>query len=189
VLGNHDFHSDCEKEISRVLEAAGVHVLDGDAVTLDLAGTRLGVAGAKGFGVGFPGAEASDFGEPEMKAFVHHAHDAADRLHEALSSLDTPTTVAVTHYAPVEATLLGERLEIWPFLGSHFLAEAIDDAGADLVVHGHAHGGSEEGATPGGVPVRNVAMPLIKRPYAVYTLGNATAERESSLSARERVLP
>src|ERR671923_222530 len=48
------------------------------------------------------------------------------------------------------------RCEIYPFLGSYLLAEAIDVAGADLVIHGHAHGGKEHGVTPGGVPVRNV---------------------------------
>jgi hypothetical protein len=41
-------------------------------------------------------------------------------------------------------------------------------AGADLVVHGHAHGGTEEGVTSGGIPVRNVAQPVLGRPLAVY---------------------
>ena len=172
VLGNHDFHTDCEKEVVDVLETAGVRVLEGQAVELDVGGQRLGVAGVKGFGIGFPGASASDFGEPEMKAFVHVARESADRLHDALSTLDTDHTVALTHYSPVEETLRGERLEIWPFLGSYLLAEAIDDAGAgaELVVHGHAHGGSETGVTPGGVQVRNVAQPVIGSAYRVYCL-------------------
>jgi Icc-related predicted phosphoesterase len=124
----------------------------------------------KGFGVGFPGASASDFGEPEMKAFVAHARGAADELRTALESLDTDYTVALTHYAPVEDTLAGERPEIWPFLGCYFLAEAIDAAGADVALHGHAHGGSEKGTTPGGIHVRNVAQPVIRAPYRVYCL-------------------
>ena len=170
VLGNHDFHTDCEKEVVDVLESSGMHVLEGQALELDLDGERLGIAGVKGFGIGFPGASASDFGEPEMKAFVQVARDAADRLHDALSTLDTHHTVALTHYSPVEETLQGERLQIWPFLGCHLLAEAIDDAGADLAVHGHAHGGSEAGVTPGGVQVRNVAQPVIGAAYRVYRL-------------------
>jgi Icc-related predicted phosphoesterase len=170
VLGNHDFHADCEKDVVDVLESSGMHVLEGQAIELELDGQRLGIAGVKGFGIGFPGASASDFGEPEMKAFVRVAQDAADRLHDALSTLDTDHTVALMHYSPVEQTLRGERLEIWPFLGSHLLAEAVDDAGAELVVHGHAHGGSEIGSTPGGVPVRNVAQPVIGVAYRVYDL-------------------
>lgn len=66
--------------------------------------------------------------------------------------------------------LRGEPLEIYPFLGSYLLAAAIDEAGADLAVHGHAHAGSEEGTTAGGVRVRNVAQPVIAGTYAVYRL-------------------
>ena len=170
VLGNHDMHSDRADDVTDVLSAAGVQVLEGEAVTFDVDGRSVGVAGVKGFGVGFPGASASDFGEPEMKAFVGHARSAADRLRTALESLDTEYTVALTHYAPVEDTLAGERPEIWPFLGCYFLAEAIDAAGADVALHGHAHGGSEKGTTPGGIHVRNVAQPVIRAPYRVYCL-------------------
>ena len=66
---------------------------------------------------------------------------------------------------------MGERLEIYPFLGSYLLAEAVDSVGADLVLHGHAHGGSEKGTTAGGVPVRNVAQPVIGHAYNLYCLG------------------
>ena len=74
---------------------------------------------------------------------------------------------------------------IYPFLGSYLLGEAIDRAGADLVLHGHAHSGVEKGATPAGIPVRNVARPVIQHPYNVYVLGQDEAtgpERASSLS-------
>jgi Icc-related predicted phosphoesterase len=177
VLGNHDFHTDQEERVADVLVDAGVHVLDGDAVVLDTPGGSLGVAGVKGFGTGFPGAMCSDFGEPEMKAFVRHSHSAASRLRSALESVQSASArVALTHYAPVEDTLRGERLEIFPFMGSYHLAEAIDSAGADLAVHGHAHGGTEKGTTPGGVPVRNVAQPVIRSAYRVYCLGQDGVE-------------
>jgi Icc-related predicted phosphoesterase len=78
--------------------------------------------------------------------------------------------VALLHYSPIAATLGGERLEIHPFLGSYLLGEAIDRAGADLVVHGHAHAGTEKGETPAGIPVRNVAQQVIGRAYALYNL-------------------
>jgi Icc-related predicted phosphoesterase len=171
VLGNHDHHSDAAERITEHLEGAGICVLEGDGTVLSVGATTLGIAGAKGFGGGFAGACATDFGEPEMKAFIGHTRRAADRLHEALSGLRTDFRVALLHYAPVGDTLQGERLEIYPFLGSYLLAEAIDRAGADLVVHGHAHGGVEKGMTPGGIHVRNVAQPVIKHAYHVYCLG------------------
>jgi Icc-related predicted phosphoesterase len=78
--------------------------------------------------------------------------------------------IALTHFSPVPDTLAGEPLEIYPFLGSYLLAEAIDSAGADLAVHGHAHVGTEHGMTSGGVRVRNVAQPVIGRAFHVYHL-------------------
>ncbi|MDQ1374712.1 MAG: hypothetical protein QOJ09_2050 [Actinomycetota bacterium] len=172
VLGNHDHHCDADDQVVKVLDQAGVRVLEGETAVLDVGGTRLGVAGAKGFGGGFAGACGSEFGEPEMKAFMGHTRDAAAVLEGCLGDLDADVRIALLHYSPVEATLQGERLEIYPFLGSYLLAEAIDRAGADLVVHGHAHGGSERGVTPGGVPVRNVAQPVLERAYAVYCFGH-----------------
>jgi Icc-related predicted phosphoesterase len=61
-------------------------------------------------------------------------------------------------------------------MGSYHLAEAIDAAGADLAVHGHAHGGSEKGMTPGGVHVRNVAQPVIRAAYRVYGLDRGSVD-------------
>ena len=173
VLGNHDHHCDDPGGVRRALEAIGVVVLEGETVTLELAGCRLGIAGEKGFGGGFAGACGHKFGEPEMKAFVQVTEESARRLEENLRSLRADYRVALLHYAPVKDTLAGERLEIFPFLGAYQLGEALDRAGADLALHGHAHHGAEKGVTPGGIPVRNVAMPLIKRPYAIYTLGAA----------------
>ena len=171
VLGNHDYESDAQDQVVGVLTTRGVTVLDGDAIVLDTAGGTLGVGGVKGVGTGFPGAMCSDFGEPEMKAFVRHSRSAATRLRDALTEVqDADARVALMHYAPVPDTLEGERPEIHPFLGSYHLAEAVDDAGADLALHGHAHGGTERGTTPGGVPVRNVAQPVIRAAYRVYCI-------------------
>ncbi|WP_411102966.1 metallophosphoesterase family protein [Streptomyces sp. cmx-4-9] len=175
VLGNHDYHSDQEKAVVQVLADAGVTVLEGESVVLEVGGHRVGIAGAKGFGGGFAGRCGSDFGEPEMKAFMQYGRACADRLHEALTELadaGCDARVALTHYAPVPDTLAGEPPEIHPFLGSYLLAEAIDATGADLAVHGHAHLGTEHGMTLGGVHVRNVAMPVIDRAFAVYRLGD-----------------
>ena len=171
MLGNHDHHAGEVDGVTRALGDGGIHVLDGSAEVVEIDGASLGIAGTKGFGGGFAGASGSEFGEPEMKAFMAHTKRIACSLERALASLSTDHRVALLHYAPIDATLVGERREIYPFLGSYLLAEAIDVAGADLVLHGHAHGGTERGSTPGGVPVRNVAQPVIGAAYKVYTLG------------------
>jgi len=171
VLGNHDYQSDEAPAVAAVLREAGMHLLEDGPRVVDVRGARIGIAGSKGFGGGFLGACGSDFGEPEMKAFIRTTQTLAAKLERDLAGLDADVRIAVLHYSPIPETLQGERLEIYPFLGSYLLAEAIDRAGADLVVHGHAHGGTERGVTPGGVPVRNVAQPVLKRAYAVYCFG------------------
>jgi len=170
-LGNHDYHSDQQDEVTAILRDAGITVLELDSIVLTCGDTRLGIAGVKGFGGGFAGRCASEFGEPEMKAFTRHGRETAEQFAKVLTTMDCDTRVALTHYSPVPETLLGEPLEIYPFLGSYHLARAIDAAPAvGLAVHGHAHAGSERGTTPGGVKVRNVAHPVIKQAYNVYQL-------------------
>jgi Icc-related predicted phosphoesterase len=168
VLGNHDHHAERVGELAAILAGSGVRLLEGEGAVLHAGDARIGVAGSKGFGGGFENACGSDFGEPEMKAFIRHSMALADGLERALGALRADVRIALLHYAPIPGTLQGERPEIYPFLGSHLLARAVDDAGADLVLHGHAHAGSERGATPGGVPVRNVAQPVIRSAYRVF---------------------
>lgn len=171
VLGNHDLESGAEAHLCTCLEDAGATVLEGSGTVLELDGCRVGVAGTIGFGGGFPGATCADFGEAENKAFVRRSRELAASLHAALHALDGPDVrIALTHYSPVRATLEGENPEIFPFLGSHFLAEAVDRGGADLALHGHAHHGSERGRTAGDVPVRNVAEPVLGEPYRIFDL-------------------
>lgn len=176
VLGNHDYHCDAVPEVTEVLADADIHVLEGDGVVLSLPGGTLGVAGVKGFGGGFEGKCGSAFGEPEMKAFISHTVAAADRLRTTLESLDCDVKVALTHYAPVPETVHGEPPEIYPFLGAYQLGNAIDCCDTALALHGHAHFGSERGETPGGVPVRNVAQPVINAAYASYRVPTGVAE-------------
>ncbi|MFV2119455.1 metallophosphoesterase family protein [Streptomyces sp. Act-28] len=173
VLGNHDYQSDRQDEVTAVLEEVGVTVLEGRGTVLRIGGTRVGVAGTKGFGGGFAGRSGGEFGEPEMKAFVRYTRRCAEELAAALRTLreeDCAVRIALMHYSPVPDTLAGEPLEIYPFLGSYLLAEAVDEEGADLVVHGHAHMGTEHGMTGGGVRVRNVAQPVLGQAFAVYHL-------------------
>jgi Icc-related predicted phosphoesterase len=178
VLGNHDYHSNQQVEITSVLTDAGITVLEGDGVVLDTPHGTLGVAGVKGFGLGFAGRCGSDFGEPEMKAFSRHGKESGKALEAALQQVrDADVRVALTHYAPVDETLVGEPPEIWPFLGNYLLGEAIDSCDTHLAVHGHAHTGSEKGATEGGVRVRNVAHPIIGAAYAIYEVAGSTSRQ------------
>ncbi|KJY42438.1 metallophosphoesterase, partial [Streptomyces sp. NRRL S-444] len=52
VLGNHDYQSDQQDALTRELNEGGVRVLECDGVLVDIDGTKVGVAGTKGFGGG-----------------------------------------------------------------------------------------------------------------------------------------
>lgn len=124
-----------------------------------------------------------------MKEFVRYSRRRADSLRACLQELqeqDCDVRIALTHFSPVPDTLAGEPPEIYPFLGSYLLAEAIDTAGADLAVHGHAHLGTEHGMTSGGVKVRNVAQPVIGRAFHVYHLARPDRTAAGAAPGRAR---
>src|SRR6476620_1473307 len=166
VLGNHDFESDRQNDLIRMMTQEGIKVLDGSAYERD----GVGFAGTKGFVGGFGRGVLTAFGEPEIKTFVRASIDEALKLERAMSQLRTQKRVVVLHYSPISATVQGEAQEIYPFLGTSRLAEVVDRHGADLVIHGHAHNGKLNGKTLGGVPVHNVAITLLQgsQPSSVY---------------------
>jgi Icc-related predicted phosphoesterase len=159
VLGNHDFESDAAAEVTEILTGAGVSILDGTA--LEVAG--IGIAGAKGFAGGFGERALQAWGEEPIKTFVRTAVEETLKLESALARLRTIGRVVILHYAPVRDTCDGEPFEIYPFLGSSRLEEPINRYAASVVFHGHAHSGRPEGKTSAGVPVYNVALPLLQR--------------------------
>jgi Icc-related predicted phosphoesterase len=161
VLGNHDFESDAADAVTDILSQADVTILDGTAI--EVAG--VGFAGAKGFAGGFGERALQAWGEEPIKSFVRAAVDEALKLESALAKLRTLGRVVLLHYAPVRDTCDGEPLEIHPFLGSSRLEEPLNRYAASVVFHGHAHRGRVEGKTAEGVPVYNVALPLLQRMY------------------------
>jgi len=168
VLGNHDYEGGKQAELAKMMIAEGVKLLDGSGYERD----GVGFAGTKGFLGGFGRGVLTAFGEPEVKAFVQSAIDETLKLERALSMLRTEKRIVVTHYAPIAETVRGEPEQIYPYLGSGRLSEVIDRHQAILAVHGHAHHGSLEGKTTGGVPVYNVAMHLLmaRTPASPYRL-------------------
>src|SRR5262249_36274896 len=102
------------------------------------------------------------FGEAPIKSFVQEGVAESLKLESALGQLNTPKKVVIMHYAPIAATTMGEIPELRPFLGTSRLAGPVNRYGADAIFHGHSHFGSLQGKTDRGVPVYNVAMPLLK---------------------------
>ena len=159
VLGNHDFESAQPETVRKVLEEAGVLMLDGEATEVD----GVGFAGICGFGGGFGRRMLNAWGEPLIKAFVQEAIDQALRLEQALTQTPADRRIVLMHYAPIRATVEGEPPEIFAFLGSTRLEEPMNRLRITAAFHGHAHNGTLEGATATGVPVYNVSAPLLQK--------------------------
>lgn len=183
VLGNHDYHVEQVDKVVEILRGIGVIVLEQSSVVLNINGQRVGIAGSKGFGGGFVGACGSDFGESEMKAFMRHAKQVARELEKVIKEMEADYKIALLHYSPTAQTLSGEKKEIYPFLGCYYLAEAVDYGNADIAFHGHAHAGVEKGETPGKTPVRNVAQPVIRHAFNIYTIEKKISIQEEGLAA------
>jgi Icc-related predicted phosphoesterase len=164
VLGNHDYECGQPAEVARILHDAGMRLLDGEAMEIG----GVGFAGCKGFIGGYGRNMLSAFGEPAIKAFVQASVDENLKLESSLRMLRNDRIVVVTHYSPVVDTVAGEPPEIFPFLGSARMGETIDRfEGVKFAVHGHAHRGAHEGRTAGGVPVYNVARPVLNRDLGI----------------------
>jgi Icc-related predicted phosphoesterase len=177
VLGNHDYESGVPHLVRETLTRGGVHVLDGEACEIE----GVGIAGIKGFAGGFGRASLGSWGEPAIKQFVHEALSEAMKLESALAKLRTPRRIALLHYSPIVGTVDGEPVEIFAFLGSSRLEEPLLRYPVDAVFHGHAHRGTLESRTINGVPVYNVAKPLLLRchpdqpPFRLFELPRDTA--------------
>lgn len=177
VLGNHDFESATPEIVRNALEEVGVTVLDGETAEID----GVSFAGVKGFAGGFGRRALTPWGEPMIKQFVQEGIDEALKLDRAMSRMQSRQKVVLLHYAPIHETIEGEPEAIAPFLGSTRLEEVCDRYRATVVFHGHAHHGSPEGRTKAGIPVYNVAMPLMKKvqpdshPFRIFELPRVAA--------------
>jgi Icc-related predicted phosphoesterase len=195
VLGNHDFESSQQDEVRRVFVDGGILVLDGDSTEI----LGIGFAGVKGFAGGFGRRALGPWGEDIMKKFVHEAVNEALKLESALARLRNEHRIAVLHYSPIQATVEGERLEIFPFLGCSRLEEPLGRYPVTAVFHGHAHHGQTEGRTAKNVPVYNVSLSLMReafpeRPFRlldvnVATIANVAAAEDERRAGGDRRIP
>ncbi|MBA3347764.1 MAG: metallophosphoesterase [Actinobacteria bacterium] len=170
VLGNHDYHANRCEELKHVLAGGGITVLDRSYAIAEVNGREIGIAGAKGFVGGFPGAELPDFGEPLLRQVYRETSDEVAGLESALEAISgCHRQLVLLHYAPIPETLAGEPETIWAFLGSSRLAAPIGAHRPDLVLHGHAHRGTFAGAL-GPVPIRNVAVHVTGKDFELFEL-------------------
>jgi uncharacterized protein len=179
VLGNHDLHCGRGDEVAALLRDAGLHILDRSSTTFELAGGEVGIVGTKGFVGGFTGSQLPDFGEPLLRRAYAETTAEVDAIRRGLQEIaHCPIRIVLLHYSPTSDTLHGEPEGIWTYLGCDRLATPIAEYRPDVVLHGHAHGGSFEGAI-GATPVYNVAVHVTGRDFYVFELEGREVEVET----------
>lgn len=161
VLGNHDYDSTQADQICETLATAGVTMLDGDGVEIK----GVGFAGLCGFGGGFEPHRLANSRDPEIHEFIEATEAEVQRLERTLAQMKSSRKVVLLHYAPITQTLAGESRELYPLLGSSRLEGPLNKYGVAVAFHGHAHHGAPEGHTKAGIPVYNVAIPVLQRVY------------------------
>ena len=169
VLGACDHEAGQESPMRSALTSMGWRILEASATVLEVAGARLGVAGMTGFAGGF-GLDYQLWNAVREHRPADRDQSRAVRFGRALAGLpeqNVDVTVALTHFAPIQATLDGERETAKPNLGNELIGHVIDAAGADLALHGMARNGSRAARTPRGTPVYNVARAISVEPFTL----------------------
>lgn len=166
IFGNHDRRGMRRSALKKVLRGVGAIVLDGSGAMATMPnGHTIGIAGVTGTGGGFkPDGEEFGPGARFTRAAMVKSRRESARLRKVLKDLclqQPDMLVVLSHFSPTPTTLQGEPpLKYW-MLGNALLGRTIDEFDVDLVIHGHAHLGNESGATEAGVPVLNVALPIV----------------------------
>ncbi|WP_445150576.1 metallophosphoesterase family protein [Baekduia sp. Peel2402] len=170
VWGNHDWHCDQVDAIQPILEDAGITVLERETAIVCVNDVEIGLVGLKGFVGGFPGSHLPDFGEPLLRTVYAETTKDVEALDDGLKAIaHCPFRIVLMHYAPSTTTLVGEPETIWTMLGNDRVAAPIAQHEPDMVLHGHAHAGTFEGAI-GDVPVYNVSVPVLGKDFWVFEL-------------------
>jgi Icc-related predicted phosphoesterase len=184
VLGNHDYHSDREREITELLTAAGVTILERSCTLLTVEGISVGVVGTKGFIGGFDGG-GINFGERLIRAAYAETTADVEALERGFAEIEgAAIRIALLHYSPIADTLEGEPRGIWAVLGNERLAVPLAAHRPDLVLHGHAHKGRFEGSLD-SIPVFNVAVHVMGQDFWTFELEPSARPEDQPVRVEE----
>jgi Icc-related predicted phosphoesterase len=163
VLGNHDNRTLRRTAFRKAFTRRGIEVLDGQSTRLVLPNhVSVGIAGTSGCGGGFwPHEGPNAIHARTLKRLAIRSKRECLALAAAMDRMDADFTIALTHFSPTTTTLGTEPLVKYWMLGNCELGFVLDRLAPDLAIHGHAHLGALLGHTRRGVPVRNVALPIV----------------------------
>ncbi len=155
VFGNEEYH-DREDEFRK--SYPDIHWLSDEYRVFDCGEVSVAVVGTRG-----ALARLTRWQRRHMpwlaRVYAERPRIIAGLIREARR--EASVVVLASHYALSRATIRGEPERIWPELYSPAMERVLAESRPDAAVHGHAHNGTPR-AVVHGVPVYNVALPLVR---------------------------
>lgn len=164
VLGNHEMMGE-KDAVVKTYEECGITILQTERAVLPKERPALGVIGLTG---GYDGTLAETV-TPKRERLIERGKQRLtpqlQTLEELLTTLPNLPHVILTHYATTVATIIGEVEAQYELHGSRKVNELADQKSEQIVgiFHGHTHLGALRGKTAQGIPVFNVALPVLGR--------------------------
>lgn len=185
VKGNHDFRGREEVTVQKIFESAGVIFLEEEYAVMEIKGEKLAFYGFSGF----PGKEEETETArlPSLSDRMRRNHANTEKfipkLRRTLTLLEQQgiPTVVITHYAPtadtIDQTFASTQFPseqfpspVSPNLHPGIVKEIDRHSGiVKVIFHGHTHDtrapfrGFPFAVTPAGIPIENVAAPMLLR--------------------------
>ena len=160
VFGNEEYH-DLEDKFRRLYPE--VDWLDDEYRVYDCGGRSVAVVGTRGALDRLTSWQRRNMPWLE-RVYRERPRIVAELLDRARSEAEF--VVLLSHYGLSRATLRGEDPRIYPYLYSSLMERVVTAKKPDAAIHGHAHKGTPK-AIISGVPVYNVAFPLVKSPVTI----------------------
>lgn len=149
-LGNEEY----DQDKSKYLGYRGITWLDDSSVTMEVNRERLTIIGSRG---------ALDrptyWQRTHVKGIWRLYAERIKAVDTLLARAKTGEVVVVTHYAPTERTMVGERRSSWPEMGSKKFESIIRLRQPSLWLHGHLHRGTASSTHVGKTLVVNASLP------------------------------
>jgi hypothetical protein len=161
ILGNHDYESGTPRSSS----TRCARLASWCSMASRTRCTASGFAGVKGFCGGFGRAVLGAWGEGAVKAFVQEAVHETLKLETALARLRTRQKIALLHYAPIRATVEGEPVEIFPWLGCGRTRSRSCATTSRRCFTATRTTAPPRDGSPMARPCYNVALPLMRQVY------------------------
>ena len=171
-LGNEEY----DQDKSKYLGYGEITWVDDSSVKMKLTGENLTIIGSRG-SLDRP----TYWQRTYVKGIWRLYAERVKAIDSLLADAKTDNVLVVTHYAPTERTMVGERKSSWPEMGSKKFEDVIRLREPSLWIHGHLHRGVVSSTYVGKTLVVSASLPA-RREVVVLELPKIRRSTPSTLT-------